>query len=371
MNTTKLAVAIDGGFGNTKIAWSALDGHIHVAHFPSVVGLGQADLGLLHVGLNGRHRQVKPFTVEFNPPLSSQERGPGGEVRYLVGPNVHRFTRASERLDFRRLHEGPEVRVLTYAAWAMAFEPEQEIELSILHGFPVEILQDRSRGLAALAGLRAWQLGRHEFRVDGRPYAVTVAAIKAMAQPLGSYFSWGLNEAGDWSRPEADFNAPAAVADIGFNTLDLFGIEHGQVVSRLTGGQALGMHRAATAVRRYARRHHEIDLSLGQADELIRDHLKNRPALLHHPAGAVEINSQIQQALDECFAAINEFLREHWQTGGFRYLILTGGGAQALRQSLLRHYPSAILLPDPVTANANGLARYARRLFKFKTMSIS
>lgn len=347
--------AIDGGFGNFKIAWKNGDGSIHVEPFPSQVGLGQTDLGLLTTGLDGKRRQVKPFTVEF------------GGLAYLVGPNVHRWGRPVERLDFQRLYEGPEVRALTYAGWGLAFDPGPEIELSILHGFPVEILLDKSRGQAALAGLKNWQLGRHEFCVDSRPYTITVRAIKAMAQPLGSYFLWGLNEDGQWIRPEADFNAPVAVADIGFNTLDLFGVERGQVVSRLTGGQSLGMHRAAVAIKRYARSAFGVELSLGQADELIREHVKGHEAPVHHPGGTAIINNHVQQALDETFAAINEFLREHWSQGGFRYLILTGGGAEALRKQLLRHYPAAILLPDPVTANANGLARYARRLFK--TMS--
>jgi len=349
--------AMDDGFGNFKIARKNGDGSIHVRSIPSTVCLGQADLGLLTTGLNGRHRQVKPFTVEFDAPG-------GGRLRYLAGPNVHRFGRVSERLDFQRLYEGLEVRALTYASWALVFEPGEEVELSILHGFPVEVLQDRPRGLAALAGLKSWQLGRHEFCVDGRPYTINVVAIKAMPQPLGSYFFWGLNEDGQWCRPETDFNVPVAVADIGFNTLDLFGIERGQIVSRLTGGQALGMHRAATAIRRHVRSTYNVDLSLSQADELIREHVKGHPAMVHYPGASVEINAQVQQALDECFAAINDFLREHWQQGDFRHLILTGGGTEALRKPLLRHYPAAILMPDPVTANANGLARYARRLFK-------
>jgi hypothetical protein len=345
-------LALDKGFGNTKIGYRNGDGRTHVEHFPSIVGIGNTDVGLLTTGLDGRRRQVKPYEVEFD------------GLHYLTGPNVYRFGRPQERLDFQSLHEGNQVRALTYTAWSLVFDPGPEVEVSILHGFPVEILQDRPRGLAALGSLKSWQVGRHEFCVDGRPYAVVVKAIKAMAQPLGSYFLWGLNEDGQWTRPEADYIAPVAVADIGFNTLDLFGIERGQVVSRLTGGQSLGMHRAATAIKRHVRSAYSVELSLGQADELIREHVKGREALVYHLGSTAEIGPIVQQALDETFAAINQFLLEHWGGGGFRYLILTGGGADALRKPLLRHWPQAILLPEPVTANANGLARFARKLFK-------
>lgn len=350
--SNQIIAAIDGGFGNFKIGYRNGDGSTHVEHFPSVVGLGQTDLGLLTTGLDGRRRQVKPLNVEFD------------GLRYLVGPNVHRFGRPVERLDFQRLYEGAEIRALTYAALGSAFDPGPALHLSILAGFPVEVLQDRPRGVAALNGLKSWLVGRHTFCVDNRPYEVTVAAVKAMAQPLGSYFLWGLNEEGQWARSEADYVSPVAVADIGFNTLDLFGIERGQVISRLTGGQALGMHRAATAIKRHVRSAYSVELSLGQADELIREHVKGHDALVYHLGSTARINPIVQQALDECFAAINQFLREHWQAGGFRYLILTGGGADALRKPLLKHWPQAILLPEPVTANANGLARFARKLFK-------
>lgn len=358
MSPNIIPVAQDNGYGNTKIAYyrdagGSRDAGIYVGHFPSVVGLGRAEVGLLKTGLNGRPRQLKPYTVEF------------GGVSYLAGHNVHHWCRPSERLDFERLTAGPELRALTYAAWASVFSSTtgRPHHLAVLAGFPVEVLQDRPRGQAALASLKSWLVGTHEFRVDGRDYAVSVTAVKAMAQPLGSYFTWGLDEAGRWVRSNDDYAAPVAVADIGFNTLDLFGIEKGQVVGRLTGGQSLGMHRAAAAVKRHVRDTCGVDLSLGQADALVRDQVHGRPAAVFYPGGSLDVAPQAAQALDECFAGVNEFLREHWSAGSFRHLILTGGGVEALRQPLLRHWPAAIILPEPVTANANGLARFARKLF--------
>jgi hypothetical protein len=35
-----------------------------------------------------------------------------------------------------------------------------------------------------------------------------------------------------------------------------------------------------------------------------------------------------------------------------------------LRATLLRQYPQGVVLPNPVTANAEGLARYAVRVFE-------
>ena len=60
------------------------------------------------------------------------------------------------------------------------------------------------------------------------------------------------------------------------------------------------------------------------------------------------------------FAGVSQFIRRHWERGlQFRHLLITGGGAQAMQSRLLAQYPQAIILPAPVTANAEGMAKFA------------
>jgi hypothetical protein len=69
--------------------------------------------------------------------------------------------------------------------------------------------------------------------------------------------------------------------------------------------------------------------------------------------------------LDTTGAAVVSFVERHWGNGRqFAYLLFTGGGAEALRDTLLRQYPQRVVLPNPVPANALGLARYAARVFQ-------
>ena len=57
--------------------------------------------------------------------------------------------------------------------------------------------------------------------------------------------------------------------------------------------------------------------------------------------------------------------RWRWGNGRqFTHLLFTGGGAETLRDDLLRQYPHGVVLPEPITANAIGLARYGVRVFK-------
>jgi len=69
--------------------------------------------------------------------------------------------------------------------------------------------------------------------------------------------------------------------------------------------------------------------------------------------------------------AVIAFLESRWGNGRqFGHLLFTGGGAAALQSELLAQYPYGVVLPEPVTANATGLARYARRLSSDATLAI-
>ena len=97
-------IALDPGFHALKVA-EVRDPHQsrpQVFLLPSVVGVGSTDLGLLEVGLT-RRREVRPYRVQF------------GDLEYLVGPEVARFARPIERMDFNRLADSPGIRASVYA----------------------------------------------------------------------------------------------------------------------------------------------------------------------------------------------------------------------------------------------------------------
>ncbi len=83
-------ISVDPGFGNIKIVLVGSD-EIQVVVIPSVVGVGQLDLGLLSASnLGRRQRQAKPDRVTFG-------------ISYLASENVARFARPVQRMDFLRL----------------------------------------------------------------------------------------------------------------------------------------------------------------------------------------------------------------------------------------------------------------------------
>lgn len=342
-------LALDPGFGEFKVAEA--NGQTTLTNLiPSVIGLGSlGDMGLLSVGMRRSHKgQDKPIEVEIN------------EQSYLVGRNVHEYAEPVERLDYQRLSEGPELRALVYVALASRMKGGP-YNASLLVGLPVEVMQNRSQAQRALAALRGWLVGRHQFKMAGDEYDITVEKVKVMAQPLGSYFAFGLNGAGKWDDSRVDWEAPAAVVDIGFNTVDMFGIKGGRLISRFTGGDRLGMHKAARSIVSQVDRMYKVKMSLYEADQMIRRYVAGSEVTLYHPKGVADLRELIRTALSKTFSAVNEFIDDHLGRAGFRYLLNTGGGAEALKPWLVEQYPTATILPEPVTANAVGLAEFAIR----------
>jgi hypothetical protein len=340
-------IGLDPGFGGVKAACVSQEG-ARVATVPSVVGVGQTDLGLLSVGNLGRRRRSRqPDQVSFE------------GVTYLVGENVARYARPVERMDFLRLSDGPELRALFYDV-VFRLLGEGQHKANVMAGLPVEVMADRAQAQSTLQALRRWMVGEHTYAVNEGKATIEIQNVLVMAQPAGAFFAWGLNDQGKWMRPRADLKAPVAICDIGFCTVDLFVVEGGEVVGRFTSGDTVGMRRSAELLINAIRSGYGVGLSLHEADALVRQ----RQPRLYTAQGEQDLRPQVDQALDTTAAAVVSFVERHWGNGRqFAHLLFTGGGAEALREALLRQYPQGVVLPSPVTANALGLARYAARVF--------
>jgi hypothetical protein len=341
-----LCASYDPGFGNGKGAVIG-PGGLLVATVPSVVGVGETDLGMLSLGKLGRRRRREPDRVSFE------------GITYLVGEGVSRYARPQERMDFQRLSDGPELRALFYATVFRLLGPGCH-ELALMVGLPVEVMADRKRARETLRAMRKWMVGEHRFTVNDAEASPEVADVKAMAQPAGAFFAWGLDDRGRWVRAKSDLKAPVAICDVGFNTLDLFAVEGGEVVGRFTGGDTAGMRRAAEQLIAQVRGLYGVDLSLHEADALLR---QRRP-VLYTSEGEVSLQSLVGQALDAAAAGIVTFVERRWGNARqFAHVLFAGGGAEALRGTLESQYPHGVVLTNAVTANAIGLARYAVRAF--------
>lgn len=344
MKTRKIGV--DPGFGFFKIA-VAKHGTIETSNFPSVVGIGRTDLGLVGMHLGRGKAQMKPMEVDF-----------GDGMPYLVGHNVHQYGRPSERMDFNRLANGPELRAMFAASfWRRLGAGEHRADLLV--GLPVEVMADAPLAQRTLRELRGWLVADHAFIVNGEQVAVTIGHVWAMAQPLGAYFNWALDNDGKPRRSKAEMSRPIGIIDGGFCTLALFGVEGGHPTPALTAGDTLGMRRAAEGLVAAIEQRYGRNLSLHEADALIRA----KCPTLYTPEGDQDVADLVRQSLDAAASAAMSFIERKWSRGRqFSHVLATGGEVLAMREHLLRQYPWITISDNPVLDNARGFAKCALRL---------
>lgn len=343
-------IAIDPGFGGYKVAEATGEKTLSRV-IPSLVGIGQVDdLGLradlvLDDDPVGAQTAPRPFEVSFL-------NGASEAVDCLVGRGVERYVRPIQRTDFDMLAGTWEQRALTYAALYRLLGAGEH-RAWLLVALPIQAMRDD----AVRARLVAWLVGRHEFRVGRRRVVVEVERVAAAPQPLGAYFAWGLDAAGRWARDAKDAQRRVGVIDLGFNTLDLLVLEGGRPVRRFTGGDQLGVSRAAARLVSEVQRRHHRRLDLHEADGLLR-------AAAHGEAetGGVDVGALTRGVLAQWAGEVADYLNAQWGAEpNFAATLVTGGGALAAGAQLAARFPGLAVLREPVTANAVGLARYARR----------
>ena len=358
-------LCIDLGNGNMKGAEVVVTRHerkgettetrtLKTISLPSQVGVGDTSLGGLSLGnVTKRHKDLEPVQISFS----------GGT--YLVGPNVARYARPLERYDLNKYTDSMEVRALTYAVLAQMVDGGST-DLAVIVALPVAVTMSPNFK-ETVKGIEAWLLGEHHFTYDSSESHVTIHAIKCMAQPVGAFFAWGLDEKGEWVRAEDDLlNANVAVLDSGFNTLDLLLVKQGRIEKRFTGGDTLGVRVAAEEIARVVKKQYGFDLSMAETDAYIRQYLDKRSVPIILAGVKHDLKTIVQQALNSLGTNTIDFIRKTWAGLPLSYVLLAGGGALMLEAQIRRQIQHAEMLPDPVTANAAGLAKLAQRPGLFK-----
>ena len=229
-------------------------------------------------------------------------------------------------------------------------------------GLPVEVMADEKQADATARSLRDWMVASHRFAVNDDDVSLAVKDVRLIAQPVGAFFAWGMDDEGRWTRGKDDLSASIGVLDIGFNTLDLFAMEGAEISARYTDGDTLGMRRAAEYVVQAVDDAYGKAISIYQANEMIQ----SSGPVLYTSRGRVDPRPLIAQALSRAASGILTFVQQpdKWGNGRqFDYLLFTGGGAEALREQLNDQFPHGHVLPQAVAANAIGMARYARRVY--------
>ncbi len=330
-------------------------GEISTYVLPATVGLDNHSrkdgLTLGGVVRQSRRAARQPFRVVFD------------GMEYLVGPNVDQYTKPIDQLDLQqRYTNSDEVRAAFYAG-AYQIVNGGPHKMAIAMGLPVTLLEDKNEANRINEAIRTWMIGEHVFSVDGVETALTITRVVAkIPQPVATWFDWGMNARGEWERDREAMIAPTLIVDQGFNTLDVVVIENGRISDRLSGGDTLGMSRAAEELIEIVKGQYRVTVELYRANELIKEFINGHKAEIHVHGELTDITSMTRSCVNSLAADVNNyFTRSLGKTKDTYKVLLTGGGIIALREGLLRRFPKATVMYEPVLANARGLAKAAVR----------
>lgn len=343
----------DPGYGTVTLA-IIKDGKLKSSTEPSIVGQGDTNIGQMSIGELGRQRRRN---------LPDEIRWQGGT--FVVGRHAYDYyTHPMDSYDLDRLQGTPSLRALFYATVGRCLGKGIHHLASLFVGLPVNVMMNDDLATETSDALRSWMVGEHEFSINDSTVKLTVDQIRTMAQPLGTFFAWGLNDQGGWYQDGVYLEeASTAVLDIGFNTVDLAALRAAEITKRFTGsderGNRLGMRQAAEYLMGAVREEYDYQIaSIHQADEFLR----KDPAIIITGQGKTDITHLTDSALSSLASRIISYVEEDagWGDGRqFAKLLITGGGGLALQKQLVRAFPRAIIVEDPIKGNAIGLARFA------------
>ena len=314
------AIGLDPGFGNTSVCVAGRVGTIQ-----SAVSIPQ-QTGMAALGMKSAGRRAK---------IVAMSNG----VQYAVGEGAAAKGTLKTSMDYSAL-ASPERRALMYAAFAealdgMALADSAEILLAI--GLPVPLLQDEQQAQVVLDGLQQLK-GEHEFSIGEQTYRLTIAKIKGLAQPAGTYINYAYDDA---LNPVSGVNkSEVLVLDIGMNTLDIYVLQNGQVLESFVGGDEVGIKRLLELMTTNGRDIMELD------------------ALLRH--GSLKLEpAQLDGYLGEVLAAIK---RTAPNLRRFDVVIPCGGGAlmlgDRLKFALLSKGAKVEWPALPIETNVRGFWKY-------------
>ncbi len=260
---------------------------------------------------------------------------------FFVGAGAHEWGRPlSEDLDHDRFTGSPELRAVLAAGFTAYVQANETLAdpLAVYLGLPLEALSEEAG--AAADGVRRWLVGNHTWQADGRPFGVTVETVKITSQAAGALFDYLLDDAGAFiPARKAHFDKEIGVISVGMNTVELLVTRSGAPQDRFTAGRTAGVRRLLDLVNPGGL------YSLGELDTQLR-------------AGKLDVAA----ALPVWEREVISFVERRWGNAYKRFaaVIVVGGGALLLRNSLVARFNARAFVPDdPVLATARGLYKLA------------
>ncbi len=300
-------------------------------HFPSAVGTPSR----------------ASFSLRADRGIVLRKPGP-----FLVGAEALLQSAFWQRPDGREWLASDGWYALFCAAVAQATDL-QNVTAKVVAGLPC-LFHERDKGL-----VRQRLLGEHRIEVEGRrPQVIRVEDCRVIKQPQGAVLSEALDDGGNIVDPDLQ-DGRAGVIDIGGGTSNFAVMDALGEIEPMTGGIDQGMWHVVQQARQplqalcpeLSMKDHDIASAMAQGCIRYFNRVIPLGDLLDEIAGAMAEH------------VVNAALAQ-WKEGGasVQQILITGGGAHLLGPYIVRRFPHARVVRDPVFANADGYWKLARRI---------
>lgn len=268
---------------------------------------------------------------------------------WFVGQFALDYAAGSTFEVFGRQRDTEAVRILMYAALSELLE-HGVTDVALWGGVPTDWYTYEKEG--ALDVLR--NDGSHSFRRNGELYTLVVKHAGIFPQPMGAFVATAYDPVtGD---PGMLAEGNALVLDIGQHTTDKALIRGGRYIPIDDATDPHGMRDVSARLAALVEEEHGRTIRNGE----VRSVLETGRLKLMGREG--NVSDLVHRAIEPLALRVLQFARVTVGDGGdLDAVIVTGGGAHALRDWITREYPElALFTARPQTANALGMWMYAR-----------
>jgi PRTRC genetic system protein D len=322
-----LPIGIDIGYANTKIVSPR-----HKRIFPSIIGTPEKS----QFKLMGATDTV----------IKLDGRG------YNVGESVIRQSRFSTRQESRDWITTKDYRVLMYAALASVAGGNGETQAHVVTGLPIAF-HDLDKDM-----LKSVFEGVHAIEREGQSrIVVNILQCTVIPQASGTLLNEALDENGKVVNPQLATGS-VGIIDIGGKTTNIMHANKLGDIRRETESINLGGWDLVAAMRQPIE---ELCPNSNFSDHEIADAVRERRVTYNSKANDLTdiITTNATPMSENIVAAANGL----WDTGKLGAILLTGGGANLLGETIigLFEHENVRVVDDPVFSNVNGYLKLAMK----------
>lgn len=335
----KKILAVDVGYGNTKLVWGAQRNAACEFHFKSVTPITKQKVELM-TGVDGMDR----IGIFVN------------GTQYLVGPEA--FEAGGVATLETNFVDRPQYLALLRGAIYYAMKKSTMISRTIdglVVGLPVSNFAQHKDALVKLAtGIHTIPTPPGLSDMHGSTMDVTVEKVMVLPQPIGA-----LRAHADNFSSIVDANATNLIIDPGYNTFDWLVARGMRADLERSGSFEGGVAHILRSVSNQASK----SLAVGSID-LNECELALETGTLIINAQKYDFNAFKAIAEAAADALVDRFINALDRTRRFDQIIMTGGGAKFYVKALRRRFPDHKILVDhdSIMTNARGFYLFAAGL---------